>query len=206
MITGKSLLNMKKILFFFLAASFIFLYSCSDNNNDDPSDPNPPAPTTQIMNINVNGVDHVITEFDNTLVVYPVGSIMGHRMDLRFYLDTVLTDIVIGNYDFQAPPPEGIVEKIYDTNVETGSGPNTECEDTSAGYVCDEAGCFYDFGLYMYYTWEDEDSGFNVTITENNPITHKVSGSFDFKLSHWAQTDTLHCVGTFENLEYTVYN
>lgn len=197
---------MKKTFFYFLASALLLLGSCSDNNNDTDTDnpPGPSVPTSEILNISINGVDYELDEFDNSLVIYDAGGMMAHRMDLRFLIDSLMMDIVIGNYAFQSPPEEGIVEKMYDTNTASGSGPNTECQASNGITFCDDAGVFYDTGFITYLTDEVESSDYYVNITNCNPVAHKVSGNFDVMLLNWFDDDTLHCVGTFENLEYIV--
>ena len=196
----------KKTIFYFLASGLLLLGSCSDNSDSDTDNPpGPSVPTDQILNISINGVDYELNEFDNTLVIYDAGGIMAHRMDLRFLIDSLMMDIVIANFEFQSPPEDGVIEKMYDTNFGNGSGPNTECQGFNGTTFCDEAGVSYDTGFITYLTDEIESSEYFVNITDCNPVAHKVSGNFDVMLVNWFDDETLHCIGTFENLEYIVY-
>jgi hypothetical protein len=157
----------------------------------------------------MDGVAQTATNFNNTLLVYPQNGSEERRLDLRADLGDDLFIVSVSNWAFQNPPENGIVTKVYDTNVSAngGMGPNRVCNSTSSGNLCDAGlGSYMVDGITsMSENLSGEPTG-TITITENNAADRTVSGTFDFKVSSMIPPNTtpVHFTGSFTDLSYII--
>jgi len=107
----------------------------------------------------------------------------------------------VSNWDWQNPPANGVLEKIYDTHL---TGTNMACQEISGSNLCDRAMGQYINDLIHDATISDTISGY-IQITLCDTVNKKVSGRFSFITTDLNQTmyDTIQ--GSFANQPYTVH-
>jgi hypothetical protein len=120
--------------------------------------------------------------------------------------------ITVSNWDFQNPPENGVIDKVYDAtyDAEQGEnhGPHVECIDltgANAGVSLCDGGLItlmLDGELYTSIFTGNEDG--TITITEINPEKRSVSGSFSVKVQA-SIGNKLKLSGTFTNVKYEVF-
>jgi hypothetical protein len=186
----------------------LFLLGClitSCNSNDDESNS-----SEESMTIIKDGITFEGLNFNNTLILFSQAGEGVRRLDLRSDLEDGVFILSISNWDFQNPPQEGVIEKIYDTNVDE-AGPNTACQEINNINFCDEALISWSVGVTAFVSelGQGDDQIGNITITNNNPESKTVSGTFSAEIRDInAPENTPNTVvsGIFTNLSYTVFN
>jgi len=193
---------MKTKLFLMILMGVLAFSSCKKEDTTPDPAPVTPVVTDASMSFTKNGTAFTCTSFNNTLLIQSGTGQQGRRLDIRGSFDNGKTLIVsVSNCDWQNPPVNGVLVKLYDTRL---GGPNAECQDIDGTTYCDGA-----LGTYMltsstyHMTISDEIEG-SVTITSCNATEKKVSGSFSFITSDFGETvfDTIQ--GTFANQVYVV--
>lgn len=167
---------------------------------------NPPAST---MTIELDGVAQTTTGFNNTLLFLQQNGEDGRRLDLRANIGSNMFILSASNWDFQNPPADGILSKIYETNTVNNTPIYRSCTMRPAGNLCDAGLATYTAnGLtYMSGNIAGEPMG-SFTITQNNTTDKTVTGTFDIKVVNLIQPSStpLHFTGSFSDLSYTVLN
>lgn len=167
--------------------------------------------TTPTMSVEIDGTAQTATNFNNTLIKVQQNGEDGRRLDLRANIGSDMLIISVSNWDFQNPPTDGILTKVYDTNTTAygGLGPNKSCTTRPAGNLCDSGLGTYTIGsaTWMSENMPNEPRG-TITITANDDANKTVSGTFDFKVVEVSNPNNTpkHFTGSFSNMSYTVIN
>lgn len=199
----QNLLSMNKFQILLSLALLIFFSACQ-------KDPNPTNNTTQgSMTLSIDGVAQTPTNFStsNTLLHLEQYGEAARRLDIRATIGNATLILSTSNWDFQNPPTNGMLIKTYDTNTESGTGPNQTCRVNNSITYCDG-------GLVTYMTngrnfvsqnIDNEPTG-AIVIAQNNTVDKTISGTFDFKVKDFLQPNAqpVHMTGTFTDLPYRV--
>ena len=183
--------------------SCLFLFACNSDDDTNPTSNN----DGPIMIVEKDGVEFTAESFNNTLLSEQQGNEVGRRLDLRCQIDGGTFIISVANWDWQNPPENGVLEKIYDTNVDSdnnnGIGPNAECMDDGSFTYCDSGLVTYLVGTNTYFSdfLDDEPIG-QIVIESNDAANKTVSGSFDVVVGDLLGTQKFTFKGTFSNLNY----
>lgn len=199
----QKLTSMSKSQIVFSLFLLTFFFSCekdtSTSNNTNPG----------TMTIEIDGVVQTPTSFNNTLLSLQQNGETGRRLDLRASIGSDMLIVTVANWNFQSPPTDGIITKIYDTNTNGTVGPNQSCTSLSGGTFCDSGlGTYIASGAtFLSATMSSEPTG-TITVSANNTTDKTVSGTFNFKVKQFGQSSAQPMVvtGSFSNLLYTVLN
>jgi len=178
-----------------LSILLLFLFSC---------EPDTPTSNQQAqMIVEKDGVSFTITDFTNGMTDEMQAGSKARKLVLRTSVDSGEFTLAIGNWEWQNPPSDGILEKVYDIEFATGIGPNTECQDQTNETYCDGSSGSYVINSEIFIAgtaFSNEDGV--ITITENDLAKKTVSGSFDFVVKNSFTDSAIVFKGTFENLVY----
>ena len=89
------------------------------------------------MTIEIDGVAQTTTGFNNTLISLTQNGEVGRRLDLRANIGSDMLIITVSNWDFQNPPNDGVLTKIYETNTIGNLTTNKVCTTRPTGNFCD---------------------------------------------------------------------
>ena len=185
---------MKNLMLFFLLG----LLSMSCGNDDD----NNMNTDEEIMEVEKDGISFTVTSFNNTLLEDVQADEAGRRLDIRGDVDGGTLIITVSNWNWQNPPENGVLEKIYDTDEDIDSS-NTDCMEGNNFTYCDGGLGTYILGTKTYLTGVlDNAIPGNITISENDSNNRRVSGSFEFMTTDLFRTEEISFKGTFQNLKY----
>lgn len=123
-----------------------------------------------------------------------------------------MATLTVTNWDFQNPPENGVLEKVYDATYDSeqgeSPGPLIECMaltgDNAGISLCDGGLVTLMIGGELYTSIFIENEASTITISEVSPEKKSVSGSFDVKVQN-TTGEELKLVGTFANVKYTVF-
>lgn len=193
-------INFMKRLSLLLLVS-VLLFSCG---GDDDGDGNTDGNGT--MTVIKDGVSFTIDATNNTLVGETQQGQDGRRLDIRCNVDGGTLIIAVSNWDFQNPPVDGIVQKVYGTN-EDGVGSNSVCMDSNGFTFCDGGLVTYLVGTdsYVSESLEDPAEG-TITITGNDATNKTVSGTFNVIVGKFGTLtpEEITFTGTFTDIPYRV--
>lgn len=170
--------------------------------------------TSPTMTLEIDGVAQTTSNFNmtNTLTHLEEFGKPGRRMDIRATVGGSNSFILSASvWDVQNPPTGGILVKSYDTNISgnNSTGPNQVCNPESGINFCDGALGTYLQGSTSYVSEnvDGEPTGI-VTITANDAANKTISGTFDFKVAEFGNSNAQpkRFTGSFSNLSYTVIN
>ncbi len=182
---------MKKVLLSFTVV--LLMFSCGSDESDEKVE--------ALMQVEKNGISYSISLFNNTLLAESQSGETGRRLDMRATVDNGTLIISASNWDWQNPPVDGILSKIYDTNVEIGD--NAACMDSGGFTYCDGGLVTYLDGANIYISEGIDDEGAGrITISEVDTENKRVSGSFDVTTIDLTTDEKITFTGTFENLNY----
>ncbi len=159
------------------------------------------------MTVNIDGTSFTPTGKNNTLIALTENGEAARRFDLRTNVNGGILDLAFSMWDVKGYPDEGVLEKVYAVSV---NHPKTHChQPNSNSSHCD--GSLITFFLVTnsldgsYWSLGEDDLNSHVTITDNDPVNHTVTGAFDAIIVNDDAADTMHVSGTFTNACYSYY-
>ena len=182
---------MKKILFFLLISCSFF--ACSDDDDEMQSE-------EASLSITKNGQTVAFAEGNHSLIYQDFG-VISNSLYLRFEVDGGMLVLAVGNWEWQNPPTDGVLEKSYSTTV---AGTGSSCQIIGGADLCDSGALSYQVGDLLYIGDDNLKESF-IHITDNDGENKIVSGSFDLEVRSFDdETDIIELNGTFENLTYVI--
>lgn len=174
---------------------FIVLFNAC--KKDDDGGNSSAGCSNSSITINWNGTSVPNEDgFNNTLFEQQFGEQMARRLDLRTNVDGGTFILSVSNMEWQNPPSDGVLEKIYYTNP---FDPRSACKDINGNEYCDEGLASYIKGAEQYYS--DEVNG-TITITSCDNVNKVVSGTYDVTIIEFFEEDTITVSGAFTDLCY----
>jgi len=189
----------KKILF--VIAAVWLVAACNKNESDTV-----PACSGGTMEVLFEDTVYAPVSFNNSLFFETGNGQPRRRLDIRTTVKGNTVILSVYNWDWQNPPQDGVLAKIYSTLTTNTSG--NDCATIDSMLYCEFAEVtFLDSanGSHVYVSMKESYAGF-VEITEFDNVTKRFSGTFDAKLTSFLGTepDTVSISGTFTDLCYLV--
>ncbi len=164
-----------------LSYLFLICLLCFSCGKDDETDPQTDNGSITVIKAGVS----FETDVTNNTLVFETSTdgnnVEGRRLDVRCNVDGGTFILTVSNVDFQNPPDDGILTKVYGTNDDF---QNSDCMDFTNATYCDGALITYltaTSEIFSSEGFELEEKG-SITITANDPTKKTVSGTFDATL------------------------
>jgi hypothetical protein len=121
-----------------------------------------------------------------------------------------MLSVAVSNWDYQNPPDNGILTKIYDATFDFETEADNDLAtcleltgDNEGVFLCDGALVTYIGNSDIYFSAFDGNPEASVTITACSPSKRTISGSFTAKVQNF-DSEELTISGEFKNVKYTV--
>ncbi len=202
---------MKKLLILLL--TFTIAISCSKKSDPAPAgnsntntnttgNPTDTVPTTNnncsgTMTVNIDGKNYTPSGFANTLIITEKEGYGIRRLDIRTNVNGGTLVLTISNWDWQNPPTNGVVNKVYENELEKNS-----CKIVDGHELCDEMlGTFAVSNTEVYMTGVELPG--NISISKVNTTNGTVSGTYNFTVEDFNDKQMTFS-GTFTDQCYKV--
>lgn len=187
----------------FLGIFILLLATCREDaaNTIDPTVDIPPG--TMLIE---RDSQLFLSNFNNALIAVGAGDESGRIMNIRVRLDGGDLVLSIVNWDWQIPPSNGIVAKVYDLNQSGRVGNNTSCQEINGSTLCDTGTVTYSIDNATYFSqFVTTGEAGTITITSIDNAQRTISGTFDATMQLEDQPDQIRFEGGFNQIPYFVF-